>query len=155
MRMLFSFLVLGLAGASNALDIPSPPPTAFALYANDPNPFCPERGATVIRFDVPQACDAELRVRDSGNNLVRTLYVGPLAVGYHQVAWDGRDDGAVILPDGMYPYQLIASVGGQVVFTGTQTAELSCIVGVETSTWSRIKALYGGEEDAATAERSR
>ena len=155
MRTLVPLLVLCLAGTSVAMDTPPGPPTAFALHANDPNPFCPNPGTTAIRFEIPTACEAELRVRDSESNLVRTLLAGALQAGLYTVIWDGRDDGTAVLPDGMYPYQLIASVGGQVVFTGTQTAELSCLVGVETSTWGRIKALYGDGRDAVRAESSK
>ena len=73
---------------------------------------------------------------------------GALQAGLHEVIWDGRDEAAAFVPDGMYPYTLIARVGGNVVFEGTQTAEVACFVGVEAATWGGIKALFGDGRNA-------
>ncbi|HEY3215730.1 MAG TPA: FlgD immunoglobulin-like domain containing protein [Candidatus Eisenbacteria bacterium] len=65
-------------------------PTAFALGANQPNPFS---RATHIGFDLPREAAVSVRVYDVSGPLVRTLTAGrTLAAGRQAVEWDGRSE---------------------------------------------------------------
>jgi hypothetical protein len=80
------------------------PPEAFRLEATYPNPFSRE---TTIRFTLPEAGAATLRVFDVLGREVARLVDGELEAGRHQVAFDGS-----ALPSGVYVVQLAA--GGEV-----------------------------------------
>jgi minor extracellular serine protease Vpr len=77
----------------------------FALAANAPNPFNP---STRIRFELPEAGLATLRVYSPAGRLVRTLVRERLAAGPHEVTWNGRDDGGRPMASGVYLYELAA-----------------------------------------------
>ncbi len=79
-------------------------PTAFAVYANAPNPFNPQ---TTITFDLPRASRVTLRVLDVAGRLVRTLVDGDLPAAQHRAIWDGTDDAGRRQPSGVYYYQLV------------------------------------------------
>lgn len=92
------------------------PSGPLVLQQNAPNPFNP---GTVIRFSLPAAATADLRVFDIGGRVVRTLLVAAeLPVGSHEVAWDGTDDQGRPVAAGAY-YCRLASAG--VVATGKMT----------------------------------
>jgi hypothetical protein len=78
------------------------------LYAPAPNPFAP---ATTVRFALPAAGLARLRVFDCGGRVCRTLVDGSLAAGEHAARWDGRDGAARELANGVYFLRLEA--GGE------------------------------------------
>ncbi len=80
-------------------------PSGLALYANRPNPFHPE---TMIRFAMPRAGEASLRIYDAAGRMVRTLLDGRLAAGSHQSLWDGKDDDGQAVSAGIYLYKLNA-----------------------------------------------
>jgi hypothetical protein len=75
------------------------------LYPNAPNPFSP---ATRLRFYLPEAGAATVRVYDVAGREVATLVDGPLAEGDHEVVWDGRDGAGRRLAAGMYLARLDA-----------------------------------------------
>lgn len=64
-----------------------------------PNPF---RAATTIRFTLPQAGEARIRIYDTNGRRVRTLAEGRFASGAHELAWEGRDAGGKSLRSGVY-----------------------------------------------------
>lgn len=80
--------------------------TALRLSANWPNPFNP---STTIRFYLPAAGHATLRVFNAKGALVRTLRSEHLAAGSHSVVWDGRSDRGAAVSSGLYFYRLDAA----------------------------------------------
>jgi hypothetical protein len=76
-------------------------PTSFALAQNAPNPFNP---STEIRFSLPEAGEATLRVHDIAGRVVATLVNGLLERGEHVVSFDGS-----ALSTGVYFYTLEAA----------------------------------------------
>lgn len=60
-------------------------------------------GAPDLRFTLgAPAAQVTLTVRDSNNQIIRTVQGGPLAAGAQSLAWDGRGDGGQVLPAGSY-----------------------------------------------------
>jgi len=90
-----------------ALDVPSASemPVAFALRANQPNPFS---ARTSITFDLPRPSHVTLRIHDVSGRLVRTLASAAWPAGRHQVEWDGTLRSGAIAPNGVYFCQLEA-----------------------------------------------
>lgn len=82
---------------------PKSTPPAFILHANYPNPF---NAATTIRFTLPKAGTAALRIYDMAGHLVRQLLDHSLAAGQHQVEWNGQDNNGHELASGVYLYRL-------------------------------------------------
>ena len=88
-------------------------PQRSALAQNFPNPFNP---STTIPFIVgalaaPQTGVAksqpvELEIYNPLGQKLRTLVADLLAVGRHEVEWDGRDDGGIEVASGLYIYRL-------------------------------------------------
>ncbi len=79
-------------------------PTSVTLLQNVPNPFNPK---TEIRFGLPAAAAADLKVYDTTGRLVRTLLDGaPYGAGFHRVSWDGTDDRGQRASTGVYFYVL-------------------------------------------------
>lgn len=75
----------------------------FNLYSNYPNPF---NSSTRIRFSLPSAGQATIRVYDVTGRLVTTLLDDMVAAGHHQVVFDGSG-----ISSGVYFCQLKA--GGE------------------------------------------
>jgi hypothetical protein len=75
-------------------------PADFALYQNHPNPFNP---TTIIKFDLPQACNVKLVVYNLRGQKVATLVEGVMEAGKHQVTWNANE-----LSSGIYFYKLVA-----------------------------------------------
>ncbi len=80
--------------------------SGLALYANTPNPFNPR---TAIRFQMPRAGVASLRVYDAAGRVVRTLLDGHVEAGVQGTVWDGQDDSGRPVGSGMYLYKLHAN----------------------------------------------
>jgi len=74
-------------------------PETNRLQQNYPNPFNPE---TTLNYQIADPQAVELSVYNLAGQKVRQLFVGPVAAGYYQVSWDGRDDGGRPLPSGIY-----------------------------------------------------
>jgi flagellar hook assembly protein FlgD len=122
------------------------PDGGMAVY---PNPF-----ATVVRMriELPSTQQVRLEVRSIDGTRVRTLFLGTLPAGTHEVVWDGRTDAGSPVPVGTYwivldgesvkSYQLAfregLSIGGAVQLRGTLFAEN----GAETGT--RVIGDAGG-----------
>ena len=62
----------------------------------------PTPGQATIRFTLPLAMSATMRIYDLGGRLVRFVGTGVLPAGAHVVHWDGRDSEARALPNGLY-----------------------------------------------------
>jgi len=92
----------GIAGVRDAF---AGIPDNFELYNNYPNPFNP---STMIRFALPNAATAKLVVYDMLGREVRTLLNGNFDAGYHQIAWNGRNNEGVSVSTGMYLYRIEA-----------------------------------------------
>ncbi|MDB5034593.1 MAG: hypothetical protein JWQ98_1834 [Chlorobi bacterium] len=67
---------------------------AISLRGPSPNPFT---GSTVIRFDLPSACDVTIRVFDMEGREVGIATSGRFEEGSHEVTWNAGD-----LPAGAY-----------------------------------------------------
>ena len=80
-------------------------PQRFAIHQNHPNPF---NSATVIPFELPHDAVVELTIYDVLGRSLRRLVSRPLAAGYHQVVWDGRDGRGRAVSSGLYFYRFAA-----------------------------------------------
>lgn len=67
--------------------------------AASPNP---SGGPVMLRYAVPQAAPAVLRILDPAGREVRSWAAGVSAAGAHSLAWDGRDQRGRPLPAGTY-----------------------------------------------------
>ena len=118
-------------------------PQEWELRQNDPNPFC---GATAVDFTVLEQADVGLYVwSPDSSNVVRTLVEALLPVGYHRVIWDQLDDYGIAVPDGDYPYQLLAldpETAG-VLFEAWLVATVECDpTATANESWGRVKRDY-------------
>lgn len=84
------------------------PPRRFVLQPNHPNPFNPE---TNVLFQLDEADRVELAVVNLRGQTVRMLKSELLPPGEYRVTWDGKDDGGVDLPSGVYILRLKTSRG--------------------------------------------
>ncbi|HOX41871.1 MAG TPA: FlgD immunoglobulin-like domain containing protein [bacterium] len=80
-------------------------PSEFGLVQNYPNPFNP---STTIIYQLPQEARVELILFSLSGAKVRTIVNGIKPAGYHEVLWDGRDDGNKQVPSGIYWVKMIA-----------------------------------------------
>ena len=106
---------IGAARLARATSAPtgvvSTPSARFALQQNAPNPFNP---ATTIRFSLAESGNARLAVYDISGRIVRTLVVGQLSAGEHDVVWDGADAAGRPVASGVYVYRLMTPSGALV-----------------------------------------
>jgi hypothetical protein len=80
--------------------VQEPPPSVTALHQNFPNPFNP---GTTIRFDISEKSPVKLRIYDVGGRLVKALIDGEeYGIGQWDIEWDGRNDGGILVPSGIY-----------------------------------------------------
>jgi flagellar hook-associated protein 3 FlgL len=68
------------------------------------------------------ATDVTIEILDASNTVVRTINLGDGVTpasggtdGVNTVAWDGEDDGGVLLPDGHYTFRITADDAGDAV----------------------------------------
>jgi hypothetical protein len=78
-------------------EVPAPP--SLTLDQNYPNPFNP---TTVITFTLPERLFVNLSIFDLKGRLVKTLVDEPLAAGFKDVTWDGRDRRGNAVSSGVY-----------------------------------------------------
>ncbi len=87
-------------------DFPEPEvgqnPTTFELSAF-PNPFNP---TTTIRYALPQASQATLKIFNLQGEVVKTLVDGYQTANHYQVVWNGRNESGAKVAAGIYLYQL-------------------------------------------------
>lgn len=81
-------------------------PRELALSPNYPNPFAlasaARNGLTRIPYGLPEARTVEVRVYDMLGRLTREVLNGQQNAGWHEVAWDGRDDSGQLVTSGIY-----------------------------------------------------
>ena len=82
--------------------------SVVSLEQNSPNPFNP---MTKIRFAVSKDSQVALRVYNVRGQLVKTLANERMAMGSHEVSWDGRDANGSHVASGVY-YAKVSSDGG-------------------------------------------
>jgi hypothetical protein len=91
-----------LSGSSTPTAVEEEPttvtPPRTVLHAS-PNPFEQE---VTVRFTLPRAEQASVRVYDVSGRLVRTLRRGTLGPGEEVVRWDGADEGGKDVGSGIY-----------------------------------------------------
>jgi immune inhibitor A len=91
-------------------DTPAATALPTVLLPASPNPFNP---LTTVRFHLPSgAREVRLVVHDQRGRLVRTLATGPLAPGWLERTWDGRDASGQSMASGVYFARL--TVDGEV-----------------------------------------
>ena len=81
----------------------APTPASWSLLPNYPNPF---NAGTILPFIAPDSAPAALHIYNLHGQKVRTLTTGPVAAGYGEVAWDGRDHSGQVVASGVYLYRL-------------------------------------------------
>ena len=81
-------------------------PAVFVLHDAAPNPFNP---ATTLRFSLPVAGHAQLKLFDVQGRLVRTLVDGHRPAGTNEVRWDGYDQSGRRVASGTYYARLTAA----------------------------------------------
>ncbi len=60
------------------------------------------RGASTVRFDLPQATRVRLTIFDVSGRPVRTLFTGSMDAGHHDLTWDTHDEQARPVGSGLY-----------------------------------------------------
>jgi len=85
---------------------PDPRTPIGALRPSFPNPVL--QGSSNISFSLSQAGMVKLRILDLSGREVRIIAQGRMAAGDQMASWDGRDGHGVIVPAGIYLYQLQA-----------------------------------------------
>jgi hypothetical protein len=81
-------------------------PTVFSLDQNRPNPI--SNKTTVITYALPKETKTELVVYNLSGQLVKTLVKYTQPAGYHNVAWNCRDEQGNKVASGVYLYRLVA-----------------------------------------------
>jgi len=102
----------GSASADMAMEAIGP--GAFLLPQNSPNPF---RGATQVRFSLPEQSRVDLTVYDLAGREVTKLADGDWTAGEHTVTWSGRTKDGNTAPGGVYFVRLVAQAAQKSPFT--------------------------------------
>jgi hypothetical protein len=99
-------IIVSVAEQEAAVEMPE----RFALAQSHPNPFSLKEAATLIRYELPQtqAVTVALRVYDLLGHEVRRLVKARQGRGSYSVRWDGRDERGLLVPAGIYFYELRA-----------------------------------------------
>jgi len=87
-------------------------PTRMRLEQNYPNPFNPQ---TTIAYQIDALQNIDIVIYDVVGRMVRTLYRGPVAPGYYQLIWDGRNDHGRAMPSGVYHCVLAGPSARQII----------------------------------------
>ncbi len=80
-------------------------PFHFGLSNPMPNPFS---RTVAIRFGVPKACQASLKIYNAAGQLVKTLVDGMVEPGIHDLVWNGTDNHERRMSAGIYFYEFEA-----------------------------------------------
>jgi hypothetical protein len=95
----WSFIVTGVNNGTTV-------PNDFVLGQNYPNPFNP---TTLISYSLPKEAPVTFEVYNMLGVKVRTLMSGETrSAGTYTVSWDGKNDGGVSMPSGVYLYRVVA-----------------------------------------------
>jgi len=63
-------------------------------------------------FDLQEAAQVTIRIKDSSGKLVREIKAGRLSSGLQEISWDGKDDNGKELDSGKYTFLLEAKDSG-------------------------------------------
>jgi hypothetical protein len=86
-------------------------PARLALRV-EPNPIASRSGGATLRFQVPTAGPARVRILDASGRLVRLLLDDALPAGQQAVTWDGRNADGSRLASGVYLVE-VETAGGR------------------------------------------
>ena len=78
-------------------------PMMYSLSSSYPNP---SRDNSTIKFTMPQAGQVKIEVYNIAGQRVKTLVNGNMDAGYHQIAWNGRNDAGQRVANGVYMYRM-------------------------------------------------
>ena len=78
-------------------------PSAFELKGNYPNPF---NAITTIRYTLIGSAHVSLKIYNLLGQEIKTLVDKTQDTGYHQVAWDGKNNSGSRISTGIYFYRL-------------------------------------------------
>ena len=97
-------LTIRLRRLSTGVESAVEAPKNFALLPTYPNPFSSAGVASALQiaFRLPQPERVQLEIFNTFGQRVRALLRAPRAAGTHAIAWDGTDDGGLLLPAGIY-----------------------------------------------------
>lgn len=103
--------VVGISGtvwrlksqSATASESPEGIPEAYNLYPNYPNPFNP---ITRFSFDVPDAGNLKIAIRNVLGQTVKVLEDRHFTAGRFDVVWNGRDEGGQLVASGVYFYSI-------------------------------------------------
>ncbi|MBU0686223.1 MAG: T9SS type A sorting domain-containing protein, partial [Candidatus Margulisbacteria bacterium] len=98
------------------------PDLTISGITNYPNPFNPNNSTTKIRYRLSTtADDVKIRIYDITGRLVKELVGTTNAEGssvwdkYNDVDWDGRNGAGDIVVNGIYPFEVRATLSGTTV----------------------------------------
>ncbi len=110
-----------------------------------------DTGTTSFVFDLlAEATNTNLTIFDAQGNVVRSLNLGPLAAGRHEVEWDGLTDQQTRGEKGIYQFSVLGvNAEGLGVGTSTYLRE-----SVQSAVWENGQAqvLLGSGRSLATTE---
>nr|MBP7678076.1 right-handed parallel beta-helix repeat-containing protein [Thermoanaerobaculia bacterium] len=87
------------------LGSPPTPPFAVSSFERSTAAFNPEGAGVTFAFELPSPGSWTLTLADAGGSVVRSFSGNGLSAS---VLWDGRDEGGVSLPDGVFSYRFTA-----------------------------------------------
>lgn len=90
---------------------------------NGPNPFNPLKENTYIAYNISLDATIQISIYSLNLKLVKQLTQQDFA-GYHEVAWNGRDESGDIVPNGVYLMVIKASANGKSVVKRNKIAVL-------------------------------
>ena len=105
-------LRLPLSVATNTDETATELPEGFSVSGAYPNPFS---GTTNLAYTVNGTGTVRIAVYDVLGRVVAELENGVKPSGQHEIAWDGRDNGGVQAPAGVYLVRITADAGEETV----------------------------------------
>ena len=81
-------------------------PISSVVLRNYPNPF---NSSTTIKFSIPEeyaGTDAYVMIYDVIGKEVRSFKLPQVNAGFHEIQWNGKDSRGLIVPSGLFFYQL-------------------------------------------------
>lgn len=78
-------------------------PNPFIMSQTDPSGLNPK---TTIGYQIVKASNVKLIIYNVLGQVVRTLVDKRQPAGYYPVKWDGRDENGILVPSGIYFYEL-------------------------------------------------
>jgi flagellar hook assembly protein FlgD len=75
-----------------------------------------------IKYRISEDARVDVRVFDSNNVLLKTLFVGQQLTGVNTVTWDGKNAKGALVPEGVYTYKINArDIAGKLAETQSGT----------------------------------